>query len=399
MIGRVAQLSTYWQKLTESTVWVTSLEKARRMRILALRQYNIIEELLKYSGGIDLEHIISHQNVTFEIIARYPAVKWPWKVITTNPNITFEMLLELIEICKIPTDTVFIIGKDSAVTLHEINGSGRNLRAILHSSIATTEDYVNGLCLCNMKYFQMIGAITENDILNCDAFPWNYDWFVCNKHLSVEFLYDYYMQNMHTMCPRALFTHNTAYRFCKDPIYGPKYVQLLVDAVNNGSLILDHQLILSCSLSFPIAVLIQNPRLCNWAWICSRKDIVLPFDVIVKHPSVIQAKTWFMYNEIIKIPDDDDWIAHPWMQYIKLRFEKKLTIDVILANPDIPWVWEKLAECETLAINDLLSCAKISTIFMTHISGRPDLTIDVVIKHANLPWNWCVVYETLTRAS
>jgi hypothetical protein len=389
MIGRVAQLSTYWQKLTSLTAWVTSSEKARRMRILALRQYNVVEELLKYAGPENLTNLIECPNITFDIIARFPKIRWYWPLMTINPNITLEMLLELINKCEIPASTKFLIDNSSAVTRDELIGCGLGVK------MCTRVITINDIHLLNyddddMVTFQMLGNITEDDILNCKEIEWNYDLFVLNINLSVEFLYNYRERTRRLLPINERFTHREVHRFCTDSTYGPKYEQQLVAAMSDGSLIPDPDMVFACSIFLSYATLLKYPQLCNWNSICLRRNI--PFNVMIEYFD--QSRRWFTYNQIIDLPDDFT-VEHPWLQYVKMYHDNELTLDVVLANPHVSWSWRRLAQCRTIAICDLLDKAPMSDELMLGISERPDLTINIVVKYSNLSWCWSRVYHTL----
>ena len=374
-IGQVAQLSKYWRQMANPTARVTSLDLARRKRISALRRHNVLEDLLKYSGPAFLTSMVENPNITFDIIARYPTLDWEWKCISTNPNISLELLLDLINICKIPRTTEFIIDRKSAVTKHELIKHG--LLCMVRVSAMTVTEYLNDKCEYSSSEFQKLGNISQEDILTCKAIEWNYANFKGNKNLSIEFLYNYRTLHNEQISPSEI------YIFRGDPIYGPKYEQLLIDAINNGDLILNDWIISACSASFSYATLVQNPQLCDWISIFSVNKF--PFDAYIKHFD--RVKRWISLNEIIELPSDAT-VDHPWLQYIKMRFENKLTIDVVMANRSLPWVWRRLAECETLSICDLLNIAPITKDFMLYVSCRSDLTIDVIAKYAHLPWNW-----------
>jgi hypothetical protein len=159
--------------------------KERCQRIHKVRKDNILDFMLSNIKTVFIVPPITHKLMIFDTIIKHGDVQWQWNLITMNPNITLEMLHDIIKHFNINKSIVFELSNQSAITFAEAN-TQLDIRFKNFLSLAKLTDITPS----QFGYdFQAHGNFTEQDILDADhRSKWSMDPLIYNLNISLEFL-------------------------------------------------------------------------------------------------------------------------------------------------------------------------------------------------------------------
>ena len=368
MVGRIAQLSTYWRQMANPTARVTSLDLARRKRIAALRHRNILWE---FCGKDARLYHIKHACVTYDIILNNLDRDWAMTHLTLNPNITIDMLADLIKNPKIniSNDCSFNLGKTSFITIDEMEKHGFRVNYVSSIEVITLAVYMKHKDIINFRSFMLFGNLTIQDIIDNPTLPWNVHDLIHNNNIPKLWIAKHFQLPKEGMKELSILSSF-------GDILEPTYCDFLVNEVlgpyvNGDAKYLMFQRHISCAVD--ITHVLAHPT-AKWDWYMLSINPHISLDDKLNNFSL----PWRLDipHLAARLPPGAD-IHHPTIKYLKMADRGKLTIDIVLAARDVGWYWCGLVQY--LDLENTLRATDNTEILKQFLAHK-----DVCVKHVPL---------------
>jgi hypothetical protein len=256
-----------------------------------------------------------------KLLRYFPCKKWDWEFITSNPNITFEYILE--------------------------NKKNSNIAWY-------------------WRFISQNKSINIKDIINNINLPWDWEYVALNTNIDLNSIELYKF-------PRLLYNiykNSDIINYLETSSYDLKFNQPL-------SKCLDWNL-LSSNTNLTIDIIINNlDKQWNWFLLSNNKNI--KFKDILKHLNIINNWNWYElclkedleWNDIISNPKLPwDWSAisqnynlttfefimnnpdKPW-KWLNISKNPNITWDIISSNPELPWDWYGVSQNPNITFNNV----------------------------------------------
>lgn len=381
-LGRVAQINRYWMSLTDISSHVSLAEKSRRMRCLQLRRSNPLWETNDININRETISAIAHYTVTFDIIIGHH-INWNWPGLTCNPNITMDMILDLMSRPKlaIPKNTQFVLSRPTKLNPAPITFDDMiSLCIDIQRSInaMTVADYRRYKDQIDFAEFMQHGNITVDDINNSPDLPWDVHDLIHNCNIPLQFIYDTYNNDY-------LMNVTTRWIFCDE--YHKYLLQNVLPAILSTDVdpnMRANQPPVEYAVS--MANVLQHPQV-DWNW------YLLSLSKNITYTERFQNRhiPWVVYWRlmVVNIRDFDD----PSAIYLFMADRGELTTQHVISNPDVNWNYLRLYEKNII---DFRIFIKMSD---PHL-GRHELlrvTDDYVVNNPDIDWSVLQFYNIVMR--
>ena len=362
----------------------------RKIAIHHVRETILTYEVLN-SNSCDYVFLSSTEYITLNIIKEYLDKNWCWNRLSRNPVITMKDIKETPDLPWVLTGVLtnpnltmdFVLDNLDNITNTNWTTLSRNM------SIGAIDVIENPSLPWNYSIISKKSSTTMDTIIENPDLPW--DWFevTSNPNVTFEFIISHpdFPWNWNVISQQLAVTTD--------------FIEKFPDKPWNWNL-------LSCNYHIPFSFMCKHwDKLWNWHKVKVKCDITI--NDIMTRPYV----NWCSFS-VANIPNltvcDIRKIGHHANNWDALS--KRINVNDIFENPDLPWNWIYVSMNPTLTselckkysykLNLSNLCSNehlsISTIFqiypdineyiMSICSERTDLDSDVILTNIQRPWNW-----------
>lgn len=290
------------------------------------RTYVPTDEEVQDTALDNWRNLSKHPAVTMEWVSAHPELPWSWRLLSFNPNLTLEFLLE-----QSANSDVFdwaVVSCHKNITPEMMLATKAQLPwAWVHvaSNPNLTIEFItqHPKLWINWNYYSINPGVSMETVLNNPSMPWNYYAMLDHPHLSAEVV----RLHCHYLSPHAFIDRRIG---TLDDVIGclsPREWQ-----VDDG----------------------------KWSGLSTHPAIT--FDFILLH----RDKNWHWWS-IGKHPN--------------------VTMKHIAVNLDLPWEWFTVSKNPNLRLEFVLAHREFNWHWYD-ISRNPGITMDDVAAHPELPWRW-----------
>lgn len=371
-LASTCKYMNYVMRLNSAHSPVTERDMARRKYINQLRRDPVIIDLFQmYGTGIYVHnHEFLLTALPYDTLIKVTSYPNGRHVITKNPLITIEILLDLIDRGLVRRDVKFHLSAKSIITARELASHGLECETHIVATI--------------MQHYRRTGQIEsfapKSLLLECGS-EYNayiletYHHLVCDRDVPIDVLHKY--RDKYNV---TIFDHLESARWSADSEYFRKYVHESLNKFANDIIVC-----YECDIDF----IVNNPQY-PWNWEAINRRVDITTELIRKYPHIKWEYSLFDpisdYHRGSSVESQEQRINCARTLH-EMCINGTITMDIILADPDVVWDPLTLLKISNIPIGCILEhyYDKMKHIQYMHysISCREDITIEHIKRFMN----------------
>ena len=382
-MGRLATTCQYFRDLInineadDASFIRDPREKTRRQRIAALNHNNPLWDG-KYDSLIPTicSTATSHETVTLKVLMKYKNMSWNFRKLTTNPNITIEILLDLMKVPEFEglKTIYFKLSARSVITFAELINSGLQVDVCASVSVLTMRDYTRS-DQSTFDRFTSRAKITMQDVIDNPHFNWSPDRLLINNHIMASDVFEHF-----NIQPSHYADDDDALSYMKNEANKKFVFNKILEAFLDVNTPYRRSLVDIVSKYADLSTIINNIN-APWDW-----QMISWYSKTIKPSEMIQHAhlpfDWQGVVRVARVPINANE-RHPYVKFQLMADCGKLTDEIIDSNPNVEWRWGYLCELNSVSISRFVGRSWIFKIRV--MLRRPDCTLEYILNNINQP--------------